>query len=273
MSDAQETAEQVRDSTAVEGLARLGLASRGLVWVVTAGLTASVAAGGDQRTDQSGALRAISDRPFGGALLVVLVVGFLGYAAWLLLSAAVGHTDAEGRSRWLARGESLAKGLVYCALATSTGLFLLRSSQGGDGQDPDATASRTADLMARPGGRTAVGLVGLVVLGVGLAYAVKGLLRKHSECLEHYRVPSRLRRPAVLVGAVGYVGRGFVLVLVGGFLLSAAVQFDPEQARGLDAALQLLVEQPYGPVLLAVAAVGMLAYALWSWFEAAYREV
>jgi hypothetical protein len=53
----------------------------------------------------------------------------------------------------------------------------------------------------------------------------------------------------------------------------AAVQFDPEEAKGLDAALQVLSQQSFGRVLLLAAVVGMLGYALWSFVEAAYRDL
>lgn len=266
---AERTTQQVHDSTAVEGLARLGLAARGLVWLAIGLLAASVALGrGDERTDRAGALTAIKDQPFGGTVLVVLVVGFLGYAAWRVLEAAVGHRDDDGAKRVGHRLLSLGKGLVYLFLAVSTVQFLLRGSEG-----EDQTGSRTAELMSRTGGRTAVGLVGVVLVGIGLFMAFRALKQKHGERLEHYRVPSRLRRPAVVVGVVGLVGRGAVLVLVGVFLLLAAVRFEPGEAKGLDAALQALAQQPYGPVLLGAVVVGVLAYALWSFVEAAYRDI
>ena len=130
---AERTAEQVQDSTAVEGLARLGLASRGVVWLVVGLLAASVALGrAEERTDRTGALAAIKDKPLGGALLVVLVVGFLGYAAYRLLEAGVGHRDEDGAKRWGARLVSLATGVFYGILAVSTAQFLLRGSGGGD---------------------------------------------------------------------------------------------------------------------------------------------
>ena len=264
---AEQTARDVHGSRAVEGLARLGLASRGLVWLVLALLALSVVGGQEAQTDQGGALRALSGTPFGKPLLLTLVVGFAGYTAWLLLSAAVGHRDEHGTSRVVHRGRSLGKGLVYGALAVSTLQFLLR---GGGGP---STPSRTADVMSWTGGRTLVGAVGVAVLAVGLYLVVKGVRRKHAGCLEHYRVPRALSRPAIAVGAVGYVGRGFTLGLVGAFLVRAAVRFDPQQAKGLDAALQAVVEQPYGRVLLGLAVVGMLAYALWSFVEAAYRDI
>lgn len=266
---AERTAEQVHDSTAVKGLARLGLASRGVVWFGVGLLAASVALGrADERTDRTGALAAIRDKPLGGVLLVVLVVGFLGYAAYRLLEAAVGHRDDEGAKRWGARLVSLAKAVFYGALAVSTAQFLLQGSGGGD-----ETGSRTAELMSRPGGRTAVGLLGAVLVVAGLVSAVKALRRDHSDRLEDYRVPDRLRSPALAVGVVGLVGRGGVLVLIGSFLGQAAVREQPGQAKGLDAALQVLAEQPYGRALLGLAVVGMLGYALWSFVEAVYQDL
>jgi hypothetical protein len=267
VDSAQQAARTAHQSKPVEVLARLGLASRGLVWLVLAFLGLSLVRGVDAQADQTGAFKALVDTPFGKPLLVVLAVGFAGYAAWLLLEAAVGRTSGDAKDKWLHRGKALLKGLVYAALCISTLQFLAR------GAGSSTASSRTADLMSRPGGRTAVGLIGLVLLGVGLYLVVKGVRRKHADCLEHYRVPSALRRPAVLVGAVGYVGRGVTVGLVGVFLGKAAVQFDPQQAKGLDAALQTVAEQPYGRVLLGLTVIGVLAYALWSFFEAAFRDI
>ena len=265
LDDAQQAARTARDSRAVEVLARLGLASRGLVWLVLSALAFTIVTGRASQADQDGALRALRDTPFGGPLLVVLAAGFIGYAVWLLLCAGVGQRHEE--NTLLHRGKSLFKGLVYLALGVSTMSFLARGSSGG------SAPSRTAEVMSHPGGRTAVGLVGLVLLGIGLYLAVKGLTRKHAECLEDYRVPGLLRTPAILCGAVGYVGRGVTLGLVGAFLLRAAIRFDPQQAKGLDAALQSVVQQPHGRIMLGLTVIGMLAYALWSFVEAAYRDI
>lgn len=265
MDDAQQAARDVHDSRAVEVLARLGLASRGLVFLALGFLASSLVRGKTAEADQNGALTALEDTPIGWPLLVLLAVGFAGYAAWLLLSAAVGHRHEEHSTAQ--RLKSGFKGLVYLALCVSTVSFLLRGGQ------KDETASRTADLMSKTGGRSLVGLIGLIVLGIGIYLAVKGLRRKHAECLEHFRVPSGLRTPAIAVGAVGYVGRGVTIGLIGAFLVNAAVRFDPGQAKGLDAALQTVVEQPHGRVLLALTTVGVLAYAFWSFIEAAFRKI
>jgi hypothetical protein len=51
------------------------------------------------------------------------------------------------------------------------------------------------------------------------------------------------------------------------------VRFDPNEAKGLDAALQVLAQQPYGRALLGLAVVGLLGYGVWSLLEAVYRRV
>lgn len=265
--EAERTAADVHGSSAVHAAARVGLAARGLVWLVIGLLTLSVAAGRSEQTDQGGALRAIDGQPLGRWLLVLATLGFVGYAGWLLLSAAVGHRDEDGGKRRLHRGESLGKGAVYLALAATVARFLV------NGDADDQTTSWTAQLMAQPFGRTLVGVAAVVVLGIGAYLAAKGVRGEHSECLDPARTPQPVQRPAHWLGLVGYVGRGVVVALVGLFLARAAWQFDPGEAKGLDAALQSLAQQPFGQGLLVLAAVGMLAYGLWSFVEAAWREL
>jgi hypothetical protein len=45
----------------------------------------------------------------------------------------------------------------------------------------------------------------------------------------------------------GLVARGAAFFIVGGLIIAAAVQFDPDKAQGLDGALDTLHRQPYGP--------------------------
>lgn len=262
----ERSAEEAHESTAVDRLARLGIAGRGLVWLVVGVLGVALLLGRSTRTDQQGALRAIADEPLGEGLLVVLAVGFAGYAASLLLSAAVGHR--RSRSRTAARLESAGKALVYAALA----VLVVRFLADGQHEKGDPTSSLTARLMGAPAGRWLVGVVGLVVVGVGVALAVRAVQGKHAEKIESWKVPDGRARLAVRVGTVGQAGRALVLVLVGGFVVVAAVTEDPAEAKGLDGALHTLVRHPLGEVVVVVAVVGMLAYALWSFVEAAYHR-
>ncbi len=261
-------AREVHESTAVDRLARWGLASRGIVYLVVGLLGLSVVLGGDERTDKQGALRAIADRPLGEVLLIGLAVGFLGYACWRLLSAAVGHREDDQPKRTGKRLLSLVKGIFYTGLAISTIRFVVTGGRSTD----DGTPGLTARILETTGGQTAVFVIGAVIVGTGLGIAFRAARQKHEKRLESYRIPPRLRTPATVVGIVGLVGRGLVIALLGGFLIKAAVEFQAREARGLDAALQTLSEQSFGRVLLAVAVVGLIGYALWSFVEAAFRK-
>jgi hypothetical protein len=260
------TVLEVQRSDVVEGLARWGLVCRGLVYAVVGLLAVSVVLGGNERTDKDGALRAIADRPLGEPLLVTMVVGFAGYACWRLLSAAVGHRDDDEPKRTGKRLLSLGRGLFYLGVAATTVRFLVAGPGG------DEVPSWTAKVLGTPGGRTTVLLGGAVVVATGLGIAVRAALTRHEERLDPKRVPARAKRVATAVGVVGLVGRGLVIALLGAFLVKAAWESDAQEARGLDAALDTLSRQAYGRGLLAVAAVGLLGYALWSFAEAAWRR-
>ncbi|MDQ6674864.1 MAG: DUF1206 domain-containing protein, partial [Chloroflexota bacterium] len=76
-----------------------------------------------------------------------------------------------------------------------------------------------------------------------------------------------------MAGRVGYVARGIVFGLVGMFLVIAGVQGRPDQARGLGGALAALASQPFGPWLLGLVAVGLVAYGAYMLIAARYQRM
>ena len=84
---------------------------------------------------------------------------------------------------------------------------------------------------------------------------------------------SGLRSATTKIGTAAYVTRGVILALVGFFFIVSAVQYDPQEAKGLDAALQEVSQQSWGPVVLALIALGLLAYAVFAFLESRYRRV
>jgi len=72
---------------------------------------------------------------------------------------------------------------------------------------------------------------------------------------------------------VGLLARLVVFGLIGGFAIKAALEYDPNEAIGLDGALQKLSHQSYGPWLLGLTAAGLVAYAIFCFADARYRRV
>jgi hypothetical protein len=259
-------ARKAEDSDHVDRLARFGLVCRGLVWSVVGVLVLDVAVGGGARADKNGALRLIKDQPLGEVLLVLLGLGFIGYALWRLLQGAVGHRDAdEGLKRWGKRVASLFRGGIYAGLAWSTLHFLFVSDQA------DKTGEWASKAMELPGGRVLVGLAAVGVVAGGLYMSWRGVTADFEEKLKP--VPKQWHEPVRVTGTIGLLFRGLVFAAVAGFVLAAALTYDPEKARGLDAAVKTLRDLPLGSLLIGVGGAGLVCFGLWSFAEARWRKI
>jgi hypothetical protein len=75
------------------------------------------------------------------------------------------------------------------------------------------------------------------------------------------------------IGLVGHLARMVVFALAGVFLVKAAVDYNPKAAVGIDGALAKLLHEPYGPLLLGVVAVGLIAFATYSFSDARFRRI
>ena len=257
----------------VEWLGRLGLASMGVSYGIVAVLALELALGiGGKATDRQGALQALAGHPVGKLLLILLAIGFAGYATWRLAEAVFNRggedDDATG---WAKRLSDFGKAAIYVGLLVETlGILLGRKQEdGGDEKERGITAW----LLAHGGGRWVVVAIGLAVLGAGLwnlYRALSGQFLKHLKEEELKRVEERW---VIAVAVVGYSARAVVFGLIGAFVVHAGWVAKPREAIGLDGALRKLVAAPYGPALLGLVAAGLLAFGLYCLVQARYREV
>ena len=256
------------------GLARLGYAVKGIVYLIIGGLALKLAIGhGGAATDQRGALQTIYEQPFGKFLLIVVGIGLIGFALWSLIQA-IFDTEGKGTNAKgiIARIGYAAVGIAYALLAF--GAFQLALGTGSVGQHSStATQDWTARLLKLPFGQGIVVIVGLIVLGVAFYLFNKGYSAKFQNRLALTGVTARWRRWVVDLGRLGYAALAVVFTIVGIFLIVAAFQHNPSKAKGLDTALQELLHQPFGPLLLAIVALGLFCYGIYSLVEARYRRV
>lgn len=75
------------------------------------------------------------------------------------------------------------------------------------------------------------------------------------------------------LGVAGHLARAVVFALVGIFLAKAALEYDPQEAIGLDGALRKLAAEAYGAFLLGAVTLGLAAYGLFCLVQARYRDV
>ena len=258
---------QASTSRQMAWAARAGLTARAVVYLLIGALAVLVAEGRSAEIDQKGALEAVVSRPFGGWLVALAAVGFAGYALWRLSEAAFGAVG-EGR-RVGPRVQSLARGVVYGFLAYSAVSVLTGSTTGQSSQQQ----GYAAQTMAHPGGRWVVGVAGALLVVTGLALVVQGLRLTFMRALATQTMTPAARALVTQLGRVGTTARGLVVALVGALVVDAAWTYDANKAGGLDGALKTLRDRPFGPLLLAIVGLGLVAFGLYGLAEARYRRV
>lgn len=249
MSAPTRAASRLEHSTTVRILARVGLASIGLLHILIGLIALAVAAGAGGQADQSGALQAVAAVPGGVFVLWAIVVGLIVLAVWQLLVAFTAH----GAGTTLLE---VVKAVVYAALAVVT--VSIASGSHHNASSSEKTAS--ARLLALPGGVFLLALIGLIIVVVGVGFIRNGVTHRFERDLK--LPPDRWAGAITVLGRVGYVAKGVALVLVGGLVVAGAITFDPSKAAGLDGSLKALVSVPFGVFLLIAIAIGLLAYGL-----------
>jgi hypothetical protein len=257
----------------IDGLARYGLVAQGASYALVGVLAAALALGaGGKATSREGALATIADEAWGKVLLSALAVGFAAHALWRLLQALFDR-EREGSD-----ASGVAKRVGYLGLAVVYGFLafvsvrLLIDSGGVESQTSQARKA-TAHVLDWPGGRWLVGAVGLGLIGAGLFNGYRAFTQDFEEKWRTDEMSRAVRRVGAGLGTAGMLAKLVVFGLIGGFLVKAALEYDPQEAIGLDGALNEIAQASYGPTLLGLVAAGLLCYALFCFFEARYRRV
>ena len=76
-----------------------------------------------------------------------------------------------------------------------------------------------------------------------------------------------------VLGGLGDLSRGALLALVGIYLVEAAATSNPAQAKSVDQGLRSLVHHPYGALAIYFITLGLLAFGIFSFFDARLRRL
>ena len=271
-SSAKRTGQRVAHSDAIEYAGRIGLVAKGVSYALIGILALQIPLGqGGQAADRRGVLRQLSTESWGKAALIGLTIGFAGYALWRFAEAVFDRgaegTDAKGLAK---RARSFGIGVLYAAsAAVAYSLVSSTSSDAGSGSEQQETAR----VFEWPAGRWIVLVVAAGFIADGAYNVYRGVTKKFRKRLAEHEMHGTVRTWALRIGVLGHVARGVVFAMVGIFLAKAALEYDPQEAIGIDGALLKLVEAPFGPLLLGLVAAGLVAYAAYCLVEARYREI
>jgi Domain of Unknown Function (DUF1206) len=266
------SARRAADSKPMAALARFGLVARGVIYAIVGVIAVQIAFGGGGQADKGGAVAELAGHSYGSVALWLVAVGVAGLTLWRLGEAAFGAAGSGGKEL-AQRAKSLARAALYGFFCVSLVLFLLGDSNRATKSSNSQSQSLTARVMQHTGGRWLIALAGVVVIGVGGYLAYRGAAKKFLKHLNLATASARTRTAVTRLGQYGGIARGVIAAGIGIFLLVAAIRFDPDKAKGVDGTLRSLADAPFGPVLLTVVAVGLVAFGAYSCCEARWREV
>ena len=254
----------------IQWFARLGFASRGVVYIIMGWLAIQLARGlKDSNADTSGAFRELLHAPLGRMLLAIIAVGLGSYALWRLY-AGIANPERDGVGKrlhhvWIAA--------VHIALTTAAARIAWTNGTGGDRGGDQETITWTSRAMSLPVGRWIVIGVGIGLVCYGLYQLYRAAKADLDDMLDLSDLEPRRRLLLRRISRFGMAARGVVFVLIGIFVSKAGWEFDPTEARGFSGSLEAMRGAPYGQWLLGVIAFGIASYGVYSLVRARYRIV
>jgi fumarate reductase subunit D len=268
--EAQIGGEEIARSRGFEWVARSGFVARGLIYGIIGILAIQVALGvGGTTTNQQGAMKTIAHQPFGKVLLILVAIGLVGYTLWRLLHALLGHGPEDSDSGF-ERIAAFGSGIVYAGLCAIAVEILLGSGSSGGSSN---TSKTTAGILGWPGGTWLVATGGAVLIGIGLYQGYRGLSKDFLKDSKTEQMSPGVRNWIEWICGFGHLARMVVFGLVGVFLIKAAIDYNPNNAVGLDGVLAKLAHASYGPFLLGIVAAGLIAFGVYSLSDARYRRI
>lgn len=261
---AKDAGRQAQDSDWMDKAARVGLVAYALIYLLVGWLAVQLALGDHEgRPSSTGALRELTQQPFGEALVWAVTIGMVFLVVWKGLEAAVGHHDEQDESkRTRKRVMSAFKAVLYAAVAISGFSVATQSSSSGGGKSSQTTW--TATVMNWPGGQLLVGAAGLAIIGYGAYQVWTAWTEKFAEKLDAEGRSGQSGQAYIAFGKAGYTAKGIAIGVVGGLFCYAALTHDAKKSGGLDEALLTVLQQPFGPVLLGLIGVGLACYGLFT---------
>ncbi len=244
---AQRAGHDANDSEWLDWAIRAGLVAYGVVHLMVAWLAVQLALGEkSESASNTGALQALAEQPMGSVLIWMIAVGMLLLVVWRLLEFALGYQDeTDEKKRWRKRAGSLGQGrdLRRPGLERVQGGHRATARAAGRTPPPPRSCSCPAasSSSASSGWRSS---------STEARWSTAGGARSSPSTSTPRASPARTAPRTSLFGKVGYIAKGIAIGIVGGLFCYAAITHDAKKSGGLDQALQTVLEQPFGQVLL-----------------------
>ncbi len=251
---------------AIEKGARLGYLARAAVFMTIGYFAFRTAFASGNTLSEEEAISRIVGTPFGGVMLVLLVVALPCFALWRFIQAifdADGYgTGAKGIFVRIGRFVS---GLAYTFLALYAASLLFGVSVGG-GQGGSEIFDRWGAVLG-PWFTLPAGLVMLCVAGAQFKRAYDGSF------LRFLSLPPAHAGWMIGLCRFGLAARGLVFLAIAVLFFTGAYRWTPDHTPGLEDALGEIGSWPHGWAILSATGLGLIAFGAYALLLSRYGHI
>ncbi|MBP8251683.1 MAG: DUF1206 domain-containing protein [Herpetosiphon sp.] len=269
----ENTIEEAAKHPIIQWIGRIGYAAKGFIYVMIGWLALLAAFGqrGGETTDRMGIMQNIAESRFGLIGLMLLGFGFLGYGTWQVIRG-VADVDNKGRTT-IAIAKRLtyvSSGITYIFGSATVGSFILQQRRSVETES--ATKTLATRMLEESWGNVAVVGIGIGLIAFAIYQFHEAWSKGFQAHLDFTKMPEERTNLYVQFGRIGYLARGIVVTIIATFFFKAALTDRSTEIKGFDGALTEISRQTNGQWLLAMIAVGVIAYGLYALFESRYRS-
>ena len=254
----------------VENFSRFGIVSKGIVYCIL-GLLAFLAAigSGKQNPSKEGAFHLILEQPFGKILLVIVALGLLGYVVWRFIQAIKDTEEKGDDAKGILKRIGFAlSGVIYGVIAYAAADLALGNSSNSGGNKKQLV-QRLLDMSF---GEVILGIIGLIIIGQAINQIYIAYTGNYKKKIHQENMNAKERVVFEKVGIIGYVSRGIVLGIIGYFVLRAAMASNSSGVKDTEGAFGF-INNSFGPIVFGIVSLGLIAYGIFMFFMAKYREI
>lgn len=256
----------------LEWTSRVGYGARGFVFL-SAGVLILFAAfdWGGEAVGTRGAIAWLGEQPLGRVWLALLALGLSAFVLWRVLQS-VFDADHEGTTPrgWAVRFSQGVSGAAYGALAFNAFRLLFAAPPDPARADLAHGRAQAARVLDLPFGDLLLTGAGLAVLGLGLATVVRAW---REDFTEYLACSEKLCRRVAPLARAGYLARGAAYLPLGALVALAGLRSDASEVTTFAEALDVVEGQTAGPWLLALTALGFMAFGVFSFIEGRFRRI
>lgn len=250
--------------------ARVGYAACGIIYVAIGTIAAAVTVGwAESPGDAHRAMQLMQRLPLGELILIALSIGLFGYAALNITGAIRDHEQRRGFGGALMRAADALTGALYLTSA----MVAVRIAAAPTRQGGPLIERWAADMMLVPGGRALLGIIGLSLVAAGGFLMYRARVESFEDILDRRMLSRDAWRFLAFAARFGTIARGVVLGIVGVLAIEAAVTRQAHRVGHVGDALSAIETTPAGRVVLAIVALGFMAYGAYQLAKVRHRRV